>query len=364
MAAGAGRRFGRSLPKQFCRIDGDLPIRRSVRLFLSSSAIDAVVCVIPAGFEGLCNESLATIDDARLLRPVIGGPTRAMSVGLGLKAIDPLSPDFVLIHDAVRHSCTHSIIGEVIRNLRAGAEAVVPCVPATDSVRIRGGSVRKRDVDLIQTPQGFRFDMIRRLHERYEGLEADDDSSLCDLAGVTVTLIAGDRMNRKITFEEDSLSIRTGFGFDVHRFSQDDARKLYLMGVCIDGFRGLEAVSDGDVAIHSVVDGILGALAAGSIGEHFPETDSKWLGVSSRIFLKYCNGLLLQRRASVINIDVTIVCESPRISNYSDSMRGALSEDLDIDVSQVNVKGKTTEGLGFIGANEGISAYSIVTLRA
>jgi 2-C-methyl-D-erythritol 4-phosphate cytidylyltransferase/2-C-methyl-D-erythritol 2,4-cyclodiphosphate synthase len=229
-AAGWGRRFEKDVPKQFYKVDGESPIKRAVRALLSSAKIDGVLCVVPDGFRDLYYESVGAIEDARLMPPVTGGGTRCESVGIGLTSLLSSPPDFVLIHDAARCFCANRIVEEVIANLEGGEGAVVPCIPATDSVRVCGKHVARSEVMLAQTPQGFKYELIRNLHAKYRGCNADDDASLCDLENIEVKMISGDKSNKKITFKDDVLSFRTGFGFDIHKFSTDSTRGLYLMG--------------------------------------------------------------------------------------------------------------------------------------
>jgi 2-C-methyl-D-erythritol 4-phosphate cytidylyltransferase/2-C-methyl-D-erythritol 2,4-cyclodiphosphate synthase len=361
-AAGSGRRYGDGVPKQFCTIGGASPIRRSVELFLNLDCIGGVICVIPPSCMEGYELALAGVGDARLAHPVIGGATRGASVWKGLQAIAIYEPQFVLIHDAARCFCSMDVIQNVIEAIRHGAEAVVPAIPPVDAVRA-GRSVLKSDVRLVQTPQGFCFRTIYELYEKYHGREFDDDASLCDMDGVDVTIVDGDRRNVKLTYSSDvPWTFRTGFGFDVHKFARDPNKKLRLMGMEIQSQPGLEGVSDADVGIHSLVDAILGALGAGSIGEHFPPTDVRFKDADSTVFLTYCRDLLRQTNAQIVNIDATIVCESPQIAPYAPEMKRIIADCLWIMEAAVNIKGKTTEGLGFEGRGEGISAYSTVMI--
>ena len=364
-AAGNGYRFLNNLPKQFSSIDGDIVIRRVVRLFLSVPDISGVVCVIPDGYIDVYNKIFEGVDEERLLEPVFGEDTRQGSVLKGLEAISEFDPTCVLIHDAARHNVSRLTISNVVESLKNNNQAVIPTVKPIDSVRYLNKAINRNDIDLAQTPQGFDFNLIYNLHKKYKGRNASDDASLCDLDRINVNFVEGDIGNKKLTFKEDANSsmIRTGFGFDTHAFSKDSNRPLYLMGVLITGHIGLEGVSDADVGLHSLVDAIIGALALGSIGEHFPSNDPRWKNCDSKIFLKYCADLLKQNRCSIVNIDTTIVCEEPNISAYSDKMKVVVAECLNISSAFVNIKGKTTEGLGFTGRREGISAYSSVLIR-
>ncbi|MDR1475983.1 MAG: 2-C-methyl-D-erythritol 2,4-cyclodiphosphate synthase [Holosporales bacterium] len=366
VAAGMGRRFGASLPKQFCSISGKSVIRRSVDEFLKFKCVTGIICVIPSGFLEEYNKNFHEEHDERLLGPVYGGSSRFESVKHGLDRISEFSPDYVLIHDSVRCFCHSSVIERVINSVKSGFRAVIPTIKSTDSIRFSGKNVDRSQVELVQTPQAFNFNLIHGLYQQYADLSAiNDDASICDLAGIQVVSVEGHRSNRKITFKEDieRVTMRTGFGFDVHRFSSDPNRKLYLMGICIDGYPGLEGHSDADVGIHSIVDAILGALGEGSIGEHFPNDSIEWKSADSKIFLQYCRNLLRHNESTIINIDATIVCEDPKIVAYSKLMKRTIAQCLAIRESVVNIKGKSTEGLGFTGQREGIAVYALVSLE-
>lgn len=362
-ASGSSNRFSKDLPKQFCVIDNDIAIRKVVRLFLLSPEVSGIVCVIPDKFLEQYNDIFQCINDDRLLKPVIGGETRGKSVKNGLDFISKFNPDFVLIHDAARCFCDISTVDNVIDSLKNGAKAAVPAIKPVDSVRFDSKNINRDEVYLLQTPQGFDFKMIKRLHEKYKNKEFSDDASLCDMENIKVDIVEGDLNNKKVTYQSDISKeiFKTGFGFDAHRFS--DNRDLFLMGVKIENHAGLEGVSDADVGIHSLVDAIFGALGIGSIGEHFSPSDSNFKNADSKIFLKYCKNELIKHNSKIVNIDSTIVCESPNISKYSKNMKDIIADCLEIDSSLINIKGKTTEGMGYTGRQEGISAYSIVTVR-
>ncbi|MDR0695567.1 MAG: 2-C-methyl-D-erythritol 2,4-cyclodiphosphate synthase [Holosporales bacterium] len=373
-AAGAGRRYGSHAPKQFCEIGGATPIRRAVELVLQLEELDGVVCVIPLESTGRYETVLAGISDGRLIAPVFGGHTRSVSVLNGLQAIEQYNPRFVLIHDAARCFCSKDVLDAVVNAVtKDGARAVVPAIRPVDAVRMYLGdsagiqrcSVPKENVRLVQTPQGFCFKTIYELYKKHSGLTFEDDASLCDMDGVEVTIVDGDPGNIKITYSADTTkasSFRTGFGYDVHKFSMNPSRVLRLMGEIIPEHAGLDGISDADVGIHSLVDAILGALGAGSIGEHFPEDDVRFEGAESALFLEHCKELLKQADAYIVNIDTTIVCETPKIAVHSHRMRENIAISLGIAESSVNIKGKTTEGLGFEGRGEGISAYTTVMI--
>ncbi|MBQ2173721.1 MAG: 2-C-methyl-D-erythritol 2,4-cyclodiphosphate synthase [Alphaproteobacteria bacterium] len=365
VAAGYGQRFGGKFPKQFCPIGGFVPLEQSIELFLSCEFISGVICVIPAGYLNVYIELVAGISDVRLLLPVFGGNTRQKSVSCGLDAIAEHNPDYVMVHDASRCYCRRALLSRIHERIRLGSEAVIPVISPVDSVRYDDIGVSRDRIKLVQTPQAFKYDTIRRLHKKYADKMVTDDASLCDIDGVKVDAIEGDRSNIKLTYKSDIAfaTYRTGHGYDAHRFSSAPKRELYLMGVKIEGYSGLEGISDADVGVHSLVDAILGALCLGSIGDHFPEHDPKNKGVCSLIFLEHCREFLTQASADIVNIDTTIVCEEPRVSGYSENMKKVIADCLKIDRSIINIKGKTNEGMGFEGRREGISATSLVTIR-
>lgn len=342
-----------------------MPLGRTVKTFLACDFISGLICVIPKQYSDVYSSLTNCISDNRLLSPVFGGCTRQQSVSFGLSALKSHNPDYVMIHDASRCYCSSALIERIYKQLKFGSEAVVPIINPVDSIRYNGKSIQRGAVGLVQTPQGFKYETIMRLHEKYTDEAFTDDASLCDKAGIKVSIVEGEHSNIKLTYRADIPmgTYRTGYGYDAHRISNNPERKLYLMGLEIDGYMGLDGVSDADVGIHSLVDAILGALCIGSIGEHFSENDTKNQGTRSTIFLEKCREFLHAKNADITNIDTTIVCEEPRISRYSDKMKSIIADCLKIDSSIVNIKGKTTEELGFEGRREGISATSVVTVR-
>ena len=365
VAAGSGSRFGGEVPKQFCTIDGIVPIKETVRLFLSQEFVSGVICVIPEKHRYTCECLVADIADERLLPTVIGGETRQISVANGLRSLKRPSPEYVLIHDACRCYCSAELVCNVYDELLCGAEAVIPEIESADAIRHGGKYLDKQQVRLVQTPQGFRYELILGLHERYKHEEFTDDASLCERAGIPITSVKGEQKNRKITYRNEigMTENRIGYGYDAHRFSDDAARKLHLMGQFIEGYRGLAGISDADVGIHSLVDAILGALCLGDIGTHFPPSDPSNKDISSLVFLDYCREKLSENRADIVNIDTTIICEEPKISVYTPHMKKIISNCLKIEPAKININGKTTEGMGFEGRKEGIAAVSIVMIR-
>ncbi len=289
-----------------------------------------------------------------------GGDSRQESVFKGLEALATRNPDYVIIHDAARPYCSEDLINRIIEKLLAGHEAVVPCVAPVDSVIVEGSYTDRNTISLVQTPQGFKFSTIYHLHQKHKNESFSDDASIYQAENKQITLIAGERQNTKITYREDIMmnSFKIGLGFDSHNFSDDISRKLILGGISIPNHKGLVGVSDADVVIHSLIDAILGAIGAGSIGEHFKEDDPKSQNANSLDFLATTNNLMLSKGFIISNIDITVICDTPKISDYSNLIKDKLSSILQIDPCSINIKGKTTEGT----STTGISVLSTTLL--
>lgn len=367
VAAGQGSRAGGNLPKQFRPVRGKPMLRHSYTALVSHHDIEVVYVVVGEGQEDLAQQALEGLPSPHL---VIGGATRRESVRNGLAAI--ADADIVLIHDAARPFLSGSIINELITALNSSA-GVVPALPIVDSLaRDDGAGVLDMTVERdglwrIQTPQAFRFPAIRDAHHNWSKTdEPTDDARMLMDAGGNVAIIPGDERLAKYTFAadfEDEMiipDIRTGTGFDVHRLV--DGEELWLCGVCVPHNKGLSGHSDADVAIHALVDAILGALALADIGNHFPPSDPQWKGASSDRFLAHAMELAAANGFAVSNVDVTIICEAPKIGPYKASMRERLAHIMDVDLGRVSVKATTTEMLGFTGRGEGIAAQAIATL--
>ena len=375
LAGGSGSRVGSDIPKQYLNLGGVPVIRRTVEVFLSHPAIDLIQVVIGAEDSERCGEALAGLG---LPAPVTGGATRQNSGMRGLEALETAEPEYVLIHDAARPFVDHGTIDRVVRALEQ-ASAVLPAVPVADTLKRGAGSpaivtatVDRQDMWRAQTPQGFRFTEILSAHRAATGLELTDDTAVAEHAGMTVSLVPGAEDNFKITTQGDlrraermaaamTGETRIGTGFDVHAFGEGD--KLILCGVEIPHDQALEGHSDADVALHAVTDALLGAIAEGDIGSHFPPSDPQWRGAPSRLFLEHAAALVTGRGGSIGNIDLTIICEAPKLGPHRDAMRQSLSEILKIEAGRVSVKATTTEKLGFTGRGEGIAAQAAVTVR-
>ena len=375
LAGGSGSRVGSDIPKQYLNLGGVPVIRRTVEVFFSHPAIELIQVVIGAEDSERSGAALAGLG---LPAPVTGGATRQNSGMRGLEALETAEPEYVLIHDAARPFVDHGTIDRVVRALEQ-ASAVLPAVPVTDTLKRGAGSpaivtatVDRQDMWRAQTPQGFRFTEILSAHRAATGLELTDDTAVAEHAGMTVSLVPGAEDNFKITTQEDlrraermaaamTGETRIGIGFDVHAFGEGD--KLILCGVEIPHDQALEGHSDADVALHAVTDALLGAIAEGDIGSHFPPSDPHWRGAPSRVFLEHAAALVTGRGGSIGNIDLTIICEAPKVGPHRDAMRQSLSEILKIEAGRVSVKATTTEKLGFTGRGEGIAAQAAVTVR-
>ncbi len=378
VAAGRGERAGGDVPKQYRDIAGEPMIRPTLRAFLDHAQIDLVQPVIHSGDEGIYRAATAGLQ--KLSAPVAGGATRQGSVRAGLEALASSAPDLVLIHDAARPFVTGALIDRAIAAGKAAGAAVpgiviADTVKAIDAAAMVAETLDRGRLRVVQTPQAFAFDLIFDAHRRAAaaGLESfTDDAALAEWAGHRVSVFDGEPDNVKVTTNEDfaraeilqlaSLSdVRTGNGFDVHAFADGD--HVMLGGIRIPHSRGVTGHSDADVALHALVDAILGALADGDIGAHFPPTDPQWKGVASERFLAFACERVRARRGIVAHLDVTIVCEAPRVSPHRDAMRARIAAIAGIPVGRVGVKATTSEKLGFTGRGEGIVAMATATIR-
>jgi 2-C-methyl-D-erythritol 4-phosphate cytidylyltransferase/2-C-methyl-D-erythritol 2,4-cyclodiphosphate synthase len=314
---------------------------------------------------------------AKLGPPVNGGETRQASVLAGLRALAGPAPDHVLIHDAVRPFVSADLISRVLAAL-AAAPAAICALPLADTLKRAGadgriaGTLDRTGLWRAQTPQGFRFADILAAHEAAAAAgrtDFTDDAAIAEWAGLAVALVPGSEANAKLTTAEDlamadralaPADVRTGIGFDVHRFAPGD--HVWLCGVRIPHSHRLEGHSDADVALHALTDAILGAIGDGDIGQHFADTDPRWKGAASHLFLADALSRARARGGSIGNVDVTLLCEAPRIAAHRDAMRARIAEILQISVDRVGVKATTTERLGFLGRGEGIAAMATATV--
>jgi 2-C-methyl-D-erythritol 4-phosphate cytidylyltransferase/2-C-methyl-D-erythritol 2,4-cyclodiphosphate synthase len=365
VAAGQGLRAGQAVPKQFARWRGKPLVRHAAEALIAAGAGNVIVA-IPEGAEDIAREALAGIPRLRL---VTGGETRQASVMVALEALESEAPSAVLIHDAARPCCPVETVDRLLDAL-AEAPGAIPVLPVVDSLAIAedqhmAGSVAREPLRRVQTPQAFRYAAILAAHRSWSGAPtAGDDAQVARAAGLAVALTEGDERLRKLTFAEDFADAlpfpRTGTGFDVHRLA--DGEELWLCGIRIEHDRGLAGHSDADVALHAVVDAVLGAAGAGDIGQHFPPSDPRWRGAPSARFVEHAVGLAREAGLRVGNVDVTIVCEAPKIGPHRGAMRARLAELLGVAIEAVNVKATTTERLGFTGRGEGIAAQAVAML--
>jgi 2-C-methyl-D-erythritol 4-phosphate cytidylyltransferase/2-C-methyl-D-erythritol 2,4-cyclodiphosphate synthase len=384
VAAGRGSRAGSQLglPKQYWPIGGVPMLARAIGPFAAHPHINDILVVIHPD-DAVLYEAATAPFAARLRSPIPGGATRQASVRAGLEALAPSAPDKVLIHDAARPFIDAPLIGRVIAGLES-YPAALPCLPVTDTLKraVAGrvtATLDRRELWRAQTPQGFRFEAILAAHcaaAENDGLEFTDDTGLAEWFGLEVGLVEGSQANRKLTSPEDIVladelarlgaarkapTIRVGSGYDVHAFGPGDA--VILCGVAIPYHKALIGHSDADVGLHALTDALLGALALGDIGVHFPPSDHRWRGAPSELFLKDAGAKLAARGAEIVHVDLTFLCEAPRIGPYRDAMRASVAAMLSLDVDQVSVKATTNEGLGFIGRGEGIAATATATVR-
>jgi 2-C-methyl-D-erythritol 4-phosphate cytidylyltransferase/2-C-methyl-D-erythritol 2,4-cyclodiphosphate synthase len=377
VAAGRGSRAGGGLPKQYRPIAGQPVLRASLEAFVRHREVDAVLPVIHGDDEALFAPLAA---DLLVLPPVHGGATRQASVRAGLERLAADKPGLVLIHDAARPFASAALIARAIAAGRRDG-AAIPSLRINDTVKevdAQGRVVATRDRDLlrtVQTPQAFKFDALLAAHRNaaQAGREDfSDDAALMEWAGHPVAIFEGETGNMKITSEDDLAraeamrmaalgDVRIGSGVDVHAFAPGD--HVTLGGVRIPHSHALSGHSDADVILHAIVDAILGALADGDIGVHFPPSDPQWRGASSDRFLAFAMERLKARGGIVAHIDVNVVCESPRIGPHRDAIRAAIAALAGIDASRVGIKATTSEKMGFIGRSEGMVAYATVTVR-
>lgn len=372
VAAGSGTRAGGELPKQYARVAGKTVLAHAIDHLLHS-AIDEVRAVIGPGQNALYQEAVA---GRELPPPFMGGETRQQSVRNGLEALSDAGWERVLIHDAARPFLPSSVIDRLLQALEEsdGAVPVLPVVDSLAAVTSEGlGDATDRDrLGRVQTPQAFNFDAILEAHRR-SGAEvgASDDAQVARAAGYKVATVSGDMMLEKLTFSEDfaraeqrlsgSLVTRTGLGFDVHALA--DGEELWLGGLLIPHHRGLKGHSDADVALHALTDALLGAVGAGDIGTHFPPTDPRWRGAPSSRFLEFARDLIEGHGGRIDHVDLTIICEAPKIGPHRAAMRDRIAALLQVPISRVSVKATTTERLGFTGRGEGIAAQAAATIR-
>lgn len=388
VAAGAGHRFGGPIPKQYRLLAGRAVLRWTVERFLDHPGIDEVLVVIDPDRRDLYDTALAGL---ALPEPAAGGATRQDSVANGLARLaeGPTPPDRVLVHDGARPLTDRDTIDRVIAALDT-TDGAIAAVPVTDTLKRADphgrslGTVNRDGLWRAQTPQGFRFQPLSAAHRAAAGRGLTDDAAVAEAAGLTVALVLAGEANLKITTEADLIraaallppnaeadmpasppqtawEIRVGNGFDVHRFGPGD--HVTLGGVRIPHDAGLVGHSDADVGLHTLTDALFGALADGDIGHHFPPSDPQWKGCDSTVFLRYAAQRVAERGGQIRHLDLTLMCERPKLGPHRDAMRARIAGLLDLAIDRVAVKATTTEKLGFTGRGEGIAAMATATIR-
>ena len=369
VAAGRGQRAGAGVPKQYRPIGGMSVLRRSVLAFRGHRWVDRVVCVIHPDDRDLYDRA---VNDLGLPEPVAGGASRQDSVLRGLASLAEGDTGAVLIHDAARCFISADVIDRTLAALGPEAGAI-PALPVVDTLKAGQDTVARtvsRDgLWRAQTPQVFPFPLILVQHRRFSGEALTDDAAIFEAGGYDVRLVPGDEENVKLTTQQDfsraeqhGLSdVRLGTGFDVHAFEPGD--HVMLCGVRIPHDRALKGHSDADVGLHALTDAILGALGDGDIGSHFPPTDPQWAGAASDRFLAHAAGLVAERGGRIAHVDVTLICERPKLMDHKAAMKARLADILGLAADRVSVKATTTEKLGFTGRGEGIAAQAAATIR-
>ncbi len=377
VAAGRGNRMG-GVPKQYRLIGGETVLRRTLRLFAEHSGVDWVQAVIHPDDDDLFCEASAGLP--KMLAPVPGGADRQGSVRAGLEGLSASRPNLVLVHDAARPFASPALVTRAIA-AAATHGAAVPALAVTDTIKQVDAagmvtSTPPRDLlRAVQTPQAFRYDMLREAHSRAHAAGAvglTDDAAVMEWAGHAVAIFEGEAANVKLTHPADLASaeralrpplndVRTGTGFDVHAFGPGD--HVMLGGIAIPFDRGLDGHSDADVGLHALTDAILGALCDGDIGAHFPPSDPQWKGATSDRFLAFAADRVRARGGVIAHLDLTLICEAPKVGPHRDVIRARISEIVGLPESRISVKATTTERLGFTGRREGIAAMASATVR-
>ena len=375
VAAGRGSRFGGPLPKQYAELGGQTVLRRSLEAFRAATGVNQLRVVIGSGDETHYEAAVAGLG---LPAPVLGGATRQQSVLNGLEVLAMAPPDFVAIHDAARPFVRPVDIQACLDAAAApGISGAVLGVKLADTLkRVDDGAIRetvpRANLWRAQTPQVFRFAALLEAHRAVASLGASeasaltDDAAVAERAGLRVVMVPGSEDNSKITTNDDlrhamTMETRTAFGFDVHGFGPGNA--VMLGGIAIPHAQALAGHSDADVALHALTDALLGTIGAGDIGKHFPPSDPQWRGASSDRFLRHAVELITQRSGRIVHLDLTLICEAPRIGPYRDAMVASIARIAGIDSGRVSVKATTTEGLGFTGRREGIAAQAVATVE-
>jgi len=383
VAAGRGTRFGGALPKQYLALGGASVLRYAVAVFAAHPRITGVQVVIRDEDRALFDDAVAGL---AVMPPVPGGAERQDSVHLGLEALVPHDPALVLIHDGARPFPDAALIDRIVDALDR-APAAIPALPVGDTLkRVIDGEIRdtinRAQLWRAQTPQGFHFRAILEAHRAAAGQILTDDSAVAEAAGMTPVVVLGSEDNLKVTTAQDLAAaerllamrtgdIRVGQGFDVHPFgpptlpspASGESSHVVICGVEIPHGAALVGHSDADVGLHALTDALLGAIGAGDIGMHFSPDDPRWKGVASDRFLSHAAALVRERGGSIAAVDVTVICERPKIAPHRAAMVERIAAILGVSPARVSVKATTTERLGFTGRGEGIAAQAVATVR-
>ncbi len=387
VAGGRGSRAGDGPPKQYRPLAGKSLLARTLHgLHMAAPQAAVKVVIHRDDFDHYAASAaeLSPADRARLLPPAFGGPTRQDSVRNGLEALAAEgAPDIVLIHDAARPFADAALVSRAIRaaaihGAAAPGVALADTIKEIDDAGVVVATPERARLRAVQTPQSFRFDLILKAHRvaAADGRDYTDDAMVAEAAGAKVHIFDGDAANFKLTTQQDFAramellkrpafadlpDIRTGQGYDVHAFGPGDA--VWLGGVAIPHTHGLAGHSDADVLSHAITDAILGAIAEGDIGAHFPPSDPQWKGAASSIFLARACELVRARGGAIANVDATVICEAPKIGPHRERIREKLAETMGVEIGRVAIKATTTERLGFTGRQEGMAAQAIATVR-
>ena len=373
VAAGQGSRFGGPLPKQYLPLGGANVLRHAVAALAEHRRIANTLVVIRPEDRAVFDRTVAGL---RVLPPIAGGAARQDSVRIGLEALVAHRPERVLIHDGARPFPDAQLVDRVIDGLNE-APAAIPCLPLRDTIKRADGASIRETIDRsalwrAQTPQGFHFDAILSAHHAAIGRELTDDGAVAEAAGIVPLIVHGSEDNLKVTIPEDLVAaeriisarqsdVRVGQGFDVHPFAAGD--HIWIGGIRIPHGMSLAGHSDADVGLHALTDAILGAIGAGDIGMHFPPTDPRWRGAASDQFLRHAVNLVKTRGGVVAAVDVTVICERPKIAPYRAAMVERIAAIIGITSDRVSVKATTTEKLGFTGRAEGVAVQAVATVR-
>lgn len=384
VAAGRGTRAGAGLPKQYRLLNGEPVLRHTLRLFAEESSIDAVLPVIHLDDIDMFAQAAGNLP--KILTPAFGEESRQGSVRAGLDALAAISPDIVLVHDAARPFASPALITRAISAAQAHG-AGVPVLPVTDTIKMVDeegrviSTLTRSALRAVQTPQAFRYSPLRAAHTLAAEsgiLELTDDAAVMEWAGHAVFTFAGETSNMKLTTAEDFAKagntaqarsllwselgdVRTGTGYDVHAFAEGD--HVILGGIPIPHDFALAGHSDADVGLHALTDALLGALCDGDIGAHFPPSDPQWKGASSDRFLQHAVQKVLALGGRIAHLDLTLICEAPKVGPHRDAMRASISRITGVPVARISVKATTSERLGFTGRREGIAAMASATIR-